>query len=142
MFALAHEEEEKIIIAKRDSAQKKKEQDVMFEEAHIFGVDSLFDLMFNDDYDFNKLLPIGPAQINEIKEEYRAKFEIAVEEMKHFVLKRSNDKKDEVKALMECVLRVKGEADKEAISRLDEFQHNKKMVRDFFNTKDCLLTSY
>jgi hypothetical protein len=125
---MAHEEEEKIINSKRDSLQKQREQDEMYEEAHILGIDSLFDLMFNDDYDFNKLLPIGPAQINEIKEEYRVKFEIAINEMKHFVLKRSNDKKDEIKALMACVANVKGGLDKEAIARLNEFQHNKKVV--------------
>jgi hypothetical protein len=84
--------------------------------------------MFAEDYDFQKLLPVGPVQINDMKEEYRAKFDIAVNELKHFVLKRSGDKADEIESLKSCLSSVKAESDQKSILKLQEFQHQKKEV--------------
>lgn len=125
---IAQEEEEKIENAKKDGLKRQSDLNTLYEEARILGLDNLFDSMFSEDFDAQKLLPIGPVQINELKEEYRTKFEIVVNELKHFVLKRSNDKKDEIQSLETCIQGVKNESDQEAAHRLNEFLHQKKEV--------------
>lgn len=115
--------------------------------------------MFNEDLDYQKLMPVSVDQVSELREEYpfphllpflinyvhqrhhmissltplfphtyRAKFEVIVKELKHFVLKRSQDKTDEMGMFRQCVTEAKGERDKECIEQLNRYQHEKKQV--------------
>jgi hypothetical protein len=128
-IVIAQEEEDKISNARKEEHAQKALLDAEYEDAHISGIDSLFELMFLEDFDAQKLLPIGPTQINELKDEYREKFEIVVDELKYFVLKRSKDKNEEILSLELCMKNVLDETDMEGKKRLDEFMHAKKEVR-------------
>ncbi len=127
-IVIAQEEEEKISNARKEENLQKELLDANYEDAHVSGIDSLFDLMFLEDLDSKKLLPIGPAQISELRDIYREKFEIVINELKHFVLKRSHDKKEEIASLESCMKNVRYEVDKEGKKRLNEFLHDKKEV--------------
>jgi hypothetical protein len=86
----------------------------------------MFDAMFNEDKDFERIQSVAPVQINDLKDQYRAKFEIVVDELKHFVLKRSEDKKEEINSLMACINGVMKETDSVSVVKIKEFMHNKK----------------
>jgi glutathionylspermidine synthase len=128
-IVIAQEEEEKISNARREEYAQKALLDAEYEDAHISGIESLFEVMFLEDSDAKKLLPIGPTQINELKDEYREKFEIVIDELKYIVLKRSKDKKEEIASLQLCMKNVRNETDMQGRKRLDEFMHAKKEVR-------------
>lgn len=97
-------------------------------KAHILRIDSLFDRMFDDDLDFIKLVPIAPAIINDMKEEFRAKFEIVVKELKHFVLKKSAEKEEETYLIKNSTDKVKASSDENCKLKLNAFYHQKKEV--------------
>nr|KAJ3419777.1 Dynein regulatory complex subunit 3 [Polyrhizophydium stewartii] len=123
---IAQEEEEKVAASKKEEQRKRAELDALHEKAHILHIDVLFDSMFGEDADFQKLVPIAPSIIYEMREEFRAKFEIVVKELKHFVLRKSQEKAEEIAQLRKCVSDVKGASDKECMKRFEEFQHKKK----------------
>ena len=91
--------------------------------------------MFNEDADFKKLIPIAPSIIYEMREEYRAKFDIIVNEMKHFVLKKSGEKQSEIAQIRECIKNVKKSSDSLCLIKLEDFQHKKKEVLYYDSTE-------
>ncbi|EGF76279.1 hypothetical protein BATDEDRAFT_92813 [Batrachochytrium dendrobatidis JAM81] len=123
---IAQEEEEKVILAKREKLRKHAELDAVHEKAHILHIEILFDSMFNDDPDFQKLIPIAPSIIYEMREEFRAKFDIIIKELKHFVLKKSQEKAKEIQQLHKCIDNVKGASDDLCMQKFQKFQHTKK----------------
>lgn len=125
---IALEEEANILAIKREEARKQMELDKVHSKAHILHIDSLFDRMFDADADFQKLIPIAPAIITDMKEEFRAKFEIVIKEMKHFILKKSSEKEEELLMIQTCIGDVKGESDRECMQKLELFYHQKKEV--------------
>jgi hypothetical protein len=84
--------------------------------------------MFGDDPDFQKLVPIAPAIIYEMREEFRAKFDIVIKEMKHFVLRKSQEKAEEIYAIRKCVSDVRTACDDECTVKINTFHHLKKEV--------------
>ncbi|KAJ3321556.1 Dynein regulatory complex subunit 3 [Boothiomyces sp. JEL0866] len=125
---ISQEEEEKINAKRKQEQKRKQELDKLHQKAHILSIDSLFDRMFDEDQDYKRLLPIAPAILSDMKEEYRAKFEIVVKELKHFVLKKSQEKQDETNAIWACLENVKSTSDKECLHKLEVFHHKKKQL--------------
>ncbi|KAJ3262588.1 Dynein regulatory complex subunit 3 [Boothiomyces macroporosus] len=125
---ISQEEEEKINAKRKQELNQKQELDKLHQKAHILKIDSLFDRMFDEDQDYKRLLPIAPAILSDMKEEYRAKFEIVVKEFKHFVLKKSQEKQDETNAILSCLDGVKSTSDKECLNKLELFHHQKKQL--------------
>lgn len=85
--------------------------------------------MFGEDEDFKKLVPIAPAIIYEMREEFRAKFEVVIKEMKHFVLKKSHEKAEEIAMIRKCIQDVKSESDRDCMVKLEAYQHDRKLVK-------------
>ncbi|KAI8911701.1 hypothetical protein EDD86DRAFT_224677 [Gorgonomyces haynaldii] len=123
---IAQEQEEKAAKTKKEEAQKKAETDSIYNKAHILGIDTLFDSMFGDDPDFQKLVPIAPAIIFELREDYRAKFDIIIQELKLFQLKKSQERTDEMNMVDRALSEVNGASDKICMEKLEIFQHQKK----------------
>ncbi|RKO84920.1 hypothetical protein BDK51DRAFT_12687, partial [Blyttiomyces helicus] len=127
---IAQEEEEKVAIAKEEDEQKLKDMNALYEAAHIGGIALLFDSMFYDDPDAQKLYRVSPEQIAELREEYPlhplAKFEVVVTDLKHFVLKQSQEKSDEMAMFRQCLHDTKAESDEEGVKCINEYQHMKK----------------
>ncbi|KAI8915048.1 hypothetical protein BC831DRAFT_488112 [Entophlyctis helioformis] len=134
------EEEEKVAAAKKEDQRKRAELDALHGKAHILHVDVLFDTMFGEDHDFQKLVPIAPSIIYEMREEYRAKFDIVIKELKHFVLRKSQDKAEEIAQVRKCISDVKGASDAQCLEKLEAFQHKKKelikVVQNSRNAKE------
>jgi hypothetical protein len=84
--------------------------------------------MFDEDLDFIKLVPIAPAIINDMKEEFRAKFEIVVKELKHFVLKKSAEKEEETNQIKKSTDKVRAASNAKCEEKLNAFYHQKKEV--------------
>lgn len=84
--------------------------------------------MFNEDPDFKKLLPIAPTIINDMKEEFKAKFDIVLKEFKLFVMKKTQEKDEEVAMIEGCIADVLTDANKENLVKLERFYHQKKEV--------------
>lgn len=100
-------------------------------------IDTLFDRMFDDDADFKKLLPIAPAIISDMKEEFRAKFEIVVKEFKFFVLRKAQEKEEEGNAIQRCIESVKGASDGLCLTKLATYDHQKKqLVKVVYNSRN------
>lgn len=87
--------------------------------------------MFNDDPDYKKLLPIAPTVLTDMKEEFRAKFDVVVKEFKVYVLKKSSEKDEEISMIYKCINDVKRDSDKECLVKLELFYKQKKQVRFF-----------
>ncbi|KAJ3276416.1 Dynein regulatory complex subunit 3 [Terramyces sp. JEL0728] len=125
---ISQDEEEKINAKRKQDQKAKQELDKLHQKAHILYIDSLFDRMFDEDQDYKRLLPIAPAILSDMKEEYRAKFEIVVKELKHFVLKKSQEKQDDTNAIQSCLDSVKSTSDKDCLNKLELFHHQKKQL--------------
>jgi hypothetical protein len=91
------------------------------------GIDVLFESMF-DEPDFKKLVPIAPAIIFEMKEDFRAKFDVIVNELKHHQLKKSRERLDEYDVVYASLKEVKDISDMECKNKLEKFQKTKKEV--------------
>ncbi|KAJ3191999.1 Dynein regulatory complex subunit 3 [Irineochytrium annulatum] len=134
---IAIEEEEKISNTKKEDAKKKEELDVLHKAAHIGGIESLFEDMFLEDVDFNRLLITHKDRILDIQDDYRAKFEVIVNELKHFVLRKHAEKNEEIDSFRTCQSTAKGEVDAECLQKLDTYSHFKKqMLRLVQNSRD------
>ncbi|KAI8830849.1 hypothetical protein BC829DRAFT_426505 [Chytridium lagenaria] len=131
---IAMEEEEKILNSKKEELRKKQEQDVLFEAAHILGIDTLFDDMFLEDVDYQRLYISAPDRIQDLQDDYRAKFEVVVNELRHFVLKRHSERQEEHKSFMDCMQNAKGEIDGECLKALDKYSHYKKQMLRLIQT--------
>ena len=90
--------------------------------------------MFNDDGDFKKLLPVAPTILSDMKEEFRAKFEIVVKESKLFVLKNSHEKEEEVRLIQKCLTDETTASNNACLVKLEVFNHQKKEVGKFINS--------
>ncbi|KAJ3027082.1 UNVERIFIED_CONTAM: Dynein regulatory complex subunit 3 [Siphonaria sp. JEL0065] len=134
---IALEEEEKIAIQKKEEARKRQELNNLHLAAHIEGIDTLYDDMFNSDPDYQKLMPINPDRTMDLMEEYRAKFEVVVNEMRHFALKKRAEMDDELKQFNECLAGTKKETDGECIKMLNTYSHfKKKLLRVLQTSRD------
>ncbi|KAJ3198692.1 Dynein regulatory complex subunit 3, partial [Dinochytrium kinnereticum] len=131
---IAMEEEEKILNSKKEELRKKQEQDVLYEAAHILGIDTLFDDMFIEDMDYQRLQIAATDRILDLQDDYRAKFEIVVNELRHFVLKRHSERQDEHKSFKDCINNAKGEVDSECLKALDRYSHYKKQMLRLIQT--------
>ena len=85
--------------------------------------------MFTEDKDCQKLMIVSPIAINELKEQYKAKFEVIVNELKHFALKKAKEKSDEIQLLHSCLDAAIEERNKYCTRLLNDYQHNKKRVK-------------
>lgn len=81
-----------------------------------------------DDMDFKKLVPIAPAIIFEMREDFRAKFDVIINELKHHQLKKSRERAEEYDLVYAALNEVKDISDSECKRRLESFQHSKKEV--------------
>ena len=84
--------------------------------------------MFNEDPDYKKLLPIAPTVLTDMKEEFRAKFDVVVKEFKVYVLKKTSEKDEEINMIYKCIGDVKRDSDKESLAKLELFYKQKKQV--------------
>ncbi|KAJ3041156.1 Dynein regulatory complex subunit 3 [Rhizophlyctis rosea] len=125
---IAQEEEEKLVTAKKEENKKREEQNALYETANLANIDTLFDTMFSDDPDFQKLRLVSADHIAELREEFRAKFEVVVGELRHFVLKRTQEKRDEMGMFHKCTGEAKSLRDGECVEELEGFMHLKKQL--------------
>ncbi|KAJ3072838.1 Dynein regulatory complex subunit 3 [Podochytrium sp. JEL0797] len=93
---IALEEEEKVTMQKREEDRKQGELNALHLAAHIEGIDVLFDDMFNSDAEYLKLMIVCPERTTDLMEDYRAKFEVVVNELRHFALKKRAEMDDEL----------------------------------------------
>lgn len=98
------------------------------QKAHILGIDTLFDSIFAEDRDFQRLLPIAPAIISEMKEDYKARFEITTKELKLFQLKKSTERQEEIDLINQSLQDQKRSSDRECKAKIEIFQHEKKVL--------------
>lgn len=69
-----------------------------------------------------------PDPFNEIREEYHTKFEIVLNELKHFALKRAKEKKEECEMFNRCLAEAKKRVDEESWAACKKFGATKKRV--------------
>jgi hypothetical protein len=84
--------------------------------------------MFGSDPDFQKIVPIAPAIVFEMREDYKAKFDVIIKELKHFQLKKSKERTEEILLIEQCTSKVKQVSDSECIAKLEKYQHQKKIL--------------
>ncbi|KAI8834562.1 hypothetical protein BJ741DRAFT_565416 [Chytriomyces cf. hyalinus JEL632] len=131
---IALEEEEKIANQKKEELRKLTELNALHHSAHIEGIDTLFDDMFGTDPDFQRLLPVCLERTTDLQEEYRAKFEVVVNELKYFALKKRTEMNDEMNSFNECIQQTKIETDGECIAMLNHYSHFKKQLLRILQT--------
>ncbi|KAJ3415179.1 Dynein regulatory complex subunit 3 [Chytridiales sp. JEL 0842] len=135
---IAMEEEEKIMNNKKEEMRKRKELNQLHEAAHIGGIDTLFDDMFLEDADYQKLLPVAKERILDLQDDYHAKFDIILNELKHFVLKKHHEKEDEIAMFRNCLASSKKEVDDDCIKKINDYSHFKKTnLRLIQNSRDA-----
>ncbi|KAI8622252.1 hypothetical protein BC830DRAFT_1163028 [Chytriomyces sp. MP71] len=131
---IALEEEEKILVNKKEELRKQMDLNSLHNSAHIEGIDTLFDDMFTSDPDFQRLFPVCQERTTDLQEEYRAKFEVVVNELRHFALKKRAEMNDEAKSFNDCIHQTKNETDGECIKMLNNYSHYKKKLLRILQT--------
>lgn len=89
----------------------------------------LFETIFKDDKDLAKYRHLADQMLKELHDDFKVKLDIVITELRHFVLKQVEIRADEIKLYQKCTDDVKGEVDKECISRIRAFIKYKKHVR-------------
>jgi hypothetical protein len=91
--------------------------------------------MFLEDQDYQKLQLVAKERITDLQDDYHAKFEVILNELKHFVLKKHSEREDELSMFRNCLASAKKEVDDDCIKKIDEFSHYKKTVskRNVYN---------
>lgn len=84
--------------------------------------------MFGTCPDFKRLLPIAPSMINELRDDYRANFEIVSKELKFFSLQKSTERKQEAEMLGAAIHDTLIKSDFKCVQKLQEFNHAKKIL--------------
>ncbi|KAJ3099516.1 Dynein regulatory complex subunit 3 [Physocladia obscura] len=93
--------------------------------------------MFVNDLDYQKLISVNPDRTMDLQEEYRAKFEVIVNELRHFALKKRAEMNEELNAFNECLKQTKKETDGECVKMLDDYSHlKKKLLRILQSSRD------
>ncbi|TPX64203.1 hypothetical protein SpCBS45565_g06062 [Spizellomyces sp. 'palustris'] len=131
---IAQEEEDKIVAARREQEKKRSEQEALYESAHIPSIDSLFNSLFTEDPDFQRFAPIiTPEPFTDLRDEYQAKFDVVINELKHFVLKRSTEKQEELEMFRKCLIETKEKTDAESWGKCKKFSGIKKRIQQSNN---------
>ncbi|KAI9094323.1 hypothetical protein DFS34DRAFT_243321 [Phlyctochytrium arcticum] len=126
---IAQEEEDKIVAARMEDDRRQREQAVLFESAHIPGIDVLFGNLFSEDPEFQRFASIiTPEPFGDLRDEYQAKFDVVVNELRHFALKRAAEKKEELDSFTRCVAETKAKTDQESWNRCKRFSGSKKRL--------------
>ncbi|ORX37504.1 outer arm dynein light chain 1 [Piromyces finnis] len=134
---IALEEEEKITKSKKEKLEQRRKLEQLFEEAHIKNIDMLFQDMFEQDPDFHKLNILAPEKIQDLNEDYRAKFEIIIIEMKDFILKKHSEVQEEKELITKAIEDAKAETDSKGIKLVNDLEHRKKaFIRTVSNMRD------
>ncbi|KAJ3159993.1 Dynein regulatory complex subunit 3 [Geranomyces michiganensis] len=124
---IAQEEEDKIVAARKESDKTAREQAELYESAHIPGLDSLFHNLFAEDPDFQRFAPIiTPDPFHDLADEYGAKVAVVVNELRHFVLKRAAEKKEEQAMFSKCLKEAQGKIDGDCWTACKKFNATKK----------------
>ncbi|KAJ1564306.1 Dynein regulatory complex subunit 3 [Cladochytrium tenue] len=84
--------------------------------------------MMGEDQDYQRILHTAPDRLTELQEAYRAKFEVVVDELKQFVLRRHAEKQEEEAMFDECLRTAKADVDRSCRERMDAYSHEKKMM--------------
>jgi hypothetical protein len=91
-------------------------------------IDGFFDVMFSDDKDLKKFRILAAVELDEMQETFRAKINVVVNEMKHFIIKQHAIREEELKMFNRCLVDSKTEMDNQSIVRIHQFQRDKKKV--------------
>ncbi|KAJ7289916.1 hypothetical protein O6H91_Y305300 [Diphasiastrum complanatum] len=110
MLEIKHKEAEEEVMIKV-ATEKAREQEA-FKEANLVGVDTMFDVMLDEDPEYHKLKEI-PGLLNSLQE-YRQKYFTATEELKSIMLSQLAKKMEEVKSWSAAVTILLDERDKKA----------------------------
>ena len=125
---IALEEEEKVSNTKKEENAINKQKNLLFENAHINGLDNLFDNLFLEDADFQKIFPIGKLAIIEQREEYRFRCEPVIQELSKFVLNKHKEQFDDITQFQKCKQDACSSHDSTCIEMINEYQHVKKQL--------------
>ncbi|KAL7748036.1 hypothetical protein RI367_006582 [Sorochytrium milnesiophthora] len=151
---IAFEEEQKIVNKQKEEQRRKEQLEALYkvhsrlsmapwatalkhatvQEAHIPGVDNLFDSLFAADQDHEKLRLLCGDILSEVHQEFKAKCLEAIEELKTFVLKHHTVRIEELEQYRMCIRDVKQQTDAEAKQHLDAFQHERKVLVKVINS--------
>ncbi|KAJ3221775.1 Dynein regulatory complex subunit 3, partial [Clydaea vesicula] len=125
---IALEEEEKVANSRKEEDMKLQEMELLYQSAHIEGIDKLFNSMFQDDPDFQKLVAIDKVIINDLKDELKPKIDLILEDLSKFCLKRHEEIQEEKSIFDNCKFQNQNYHDLECIKILNEYQHSKKQL--------------
>jgi len=123
--------------SKKEKLEQRRKLEQLFEEAHIKNIDMLFNDMFEQDPDFHKIKILAPDKIQDLNEDYRAKFDIIIIEMKDFILKKHSEVQEEKELITRAIEDAKAETDAKGIKLVNDLEHRKKVfIRTVMNMRD------
>ena len=133
---IAIEQTEKEAAARLEQDVQRQQQDELLKSLHLDHVDMLFDNMFREDMDLKKYRPLADQAIHDLHDEYRVKYEIVINDLRHFIAKQKEARADELKVYQKSVDEVKMDVDRECIDKIHGFhQYKKQMLRQFQNAE-------
>ncbi|KAI9138714.1 hypothetical protein BKA69DRAFT_1090274 [Paraphysoderma sedebokerense] len=130
----ALKEQEESIQKKKAELEQQKSSSKLYTDAHIPDIDRLFQNMFSQDNEFRKLQSLSKDAVTEIIENYRARFEIILNELKHAILKQHHLRSDEYSFFKQCIGDAKDEVDSLGIRQINQFMHEKKLKLHIIRT--------
>ncbi|KXS22377.1 outer arm dynein light chain 1 [Gonapodya prolifera JEL478] len=122
---IAMEEEEKVLISKREAATRSKEEADRYDTAHIPRLATLFDSFFGEP-EFQRYAPLARDPVTACVDDYRVKFASVVGDLATFVLKKAKEREEEIRVFTDCLNASKRDADAECLAWIENFQHSKK----------------
>jgi len=142
---IALEEEEKVANDRSADDSQQALKKALYESAHIAGLDRLFQAMFLEDSEFQRIFPIDRNGILELRDaEYRNRCDPIIEDLRKFALRRFVEQREEIAAFEKCKAEAVASHDSVCVKLYDSYQHIKKqLVRTIHANKevdvdDCL----
>jgi hypothetical protein len=124
---IALEEEAKVALKAAEVSQKAAAIASSVADLFLPGVDQLFSIMFDVDDDYLHLKIIAPEVLDEIRETFRTKFVVVVDDLISNAKAHRELKDNEINAFYSEILRTTKKSDSCGKISLNGFLHRKKM---------------
>lgn len=82
--------------------------------------------LFDDDVELKKYKSLAPQELQDLEEDCKAKINVLIAELKHFIIKQHSIREDEMEMFSKSLNEAKSETDGVCIVKIHEFQREKK----------------
>lgn len=95
---------------------------------YLDNIDILFSIMFREDKEYTKYKSLAVKLLPDLQESYEAKVGVLIAELRYFVSKHAESRKNEVEMFENCLQEAKKKTDLECVEMIKQFSKKEKEI--------------